>query len=343
MRKDFIVIGAGQAGLAAGYHLQRAGADFLIVDGAASVGGAWPAYYDSLELFSPVRYSALPGLAMPGEPYAYPRRDDVTRYLRDYARYFDLPVKLGTKIAGVERSQAAFILRTVEGEPLVTRRLIVATGAFGAPVIPQIAGSAEFAGQIIHSAGYRNPEPFAGQRVIVIGAGNSAVQIAVELAAHANVTLAVRDKVRFLPQKVLGKDVHWWFDKLRLNRRNLFSDHGVPVIDDGRYRAALSADHPQVRTMFKRFTSSGVLWSDGESEPIDQVICATGFRSSLDFLANTGALDHEGNALHRKGISAVVPGLGFVGLSGQNGFASATLRGVGRDARDVVSQLMPNG
>jgi len=339
-RADFIVIGAGQAGLAAGYYLQRSGAEFLILDAAAEVGGSWPRYYDSLELFSPVRYSALPGLAMAGAPMAYPRRDEVVRYLHDYAAHFALPVRLNTRIVAVERSDAAFVLRAERGDPWVSRNLIVATGAFGAPFMPQLDGQAQFWGRILHSADYRNPDPFRGQRVIVVGAGNSAVQIAAELAGHADVTLAVRDKVRFLSQKVLGKDVHWWFDKLRLNGTNLFSDHGVPVIDDGRYRAALAANRPPTRSMFKAFTPDGVQWADGEDEQIDQVVFATGFKANLGLLSEMGALDWDGRPLHRKGISTTVPGLGYVGLSGQSGFASATLRGSGDDAKYVIEHMM---
>lgn len=339
-RTDFIVIGAGQAGLAAGHYLQKAGADFLIVDGAAEVGGSWPRYYDSLELFSPFRYSALPGLPMPGAPMAYPRRDEVVRYLHDYAANFDLPVRLNTRVTAVERSDAAFILRAEQDDPLVARNLIVATGAFGAPIIPQLDGQEQFGGKVLHSADYRNPGPFRGQRVIVVGAGNSAVQIAVELADHADVTLAVRDKVRFLSQKVLGKDVHWWFDKLRLNRTNLFSDHGVPVIDDGRYRAALAANRPPTRAMFTAFTPDGVQWADGEHEAIDQVIFATGFKADLGLLSEMGALGWDGRPLHHKGISTTVRGLGYVGLSGQSGFASATLRGTGGDAEYVIKCLL---
>lgn len=337
---EFIVVGAGQAGLAAGYYLKQAGAEFLIVDGAHQVGGSWPRYYDSLQLFSPFRYSQLPGLPISGDPDAYPRRDDIVRYLQHYAAIHALPIRLGSRIETVEHIAGGFLLRKADGEQLVARKLIVATGAFGAPHIPPIEGRSSFSGAILHSSDYRRPRPFCGQRVVVVGAGNSAVHIAVELTEEARVTLAVRDRIKFLPQKFFGKDVHWWFDKLRLNRRNLFSDHGVPVIDDGRLRRSIDEGQPQTRPMFRAFSGEGVIWPDGSREEVDQVIFATGFRAALGFLRGTGALAPDDHPFHAKGVSTTVSGLGFVGLSGQSGFASATLRGAGPDARHVVGQLL---
>jgi putative flavoprotein involved in K+ transport len=271
---------------------------------------------------------------------AYPKRDDVVRYLRDYAAFFSLPVKLGVRTEAVDASGAGFLLRQSDGSRVFARKLIVATGAFGAPVVPQIEGASGFAGRILHSSEYLTPAPFEGQRVVVVGAGNSAVQIAAELAALADVTLAVRSRIRYLPQRILGKDVHWWFDKLRLNQMNLFSDHGVPVIDDGRYRRAIREGRPGVRPMFERFQGDGIVWSDGEHERVDQVIFATGFRAAMGFLKNSGALMPDGRPFHSRGVSTRLRGLGFVGLSGQTGFASATLRGAGPDARHVVNRLL---
>lgn len=336
---DFLVIGAGQAGLAAGRRLQRSCSDFLLVDAAPSVGGSWRHYYDSLELFSPVRYSSLPDLAMPGAPYAYPQRDDVVDYLQRYANHFGFPVRLATRVAAVTRDAGGFSADIGGGQVIRARKLVVASGAFGTPHMPKIDGQAAYRGRIAHSSEYRNPDAYLGQRIIVVGAGNSAVQIAVELAGHADVTLAVRDKLRFLPQRVLGHDIHWWFDKLRLNGLNLFSDHGVPIVDDGRYKAALRANRPATRKMFRAFSVDGVVWPDGTTEGVDQVIFATGFRHAMDFLRPCGALDAKGQPLHRRGVSTTVPGLGYVGLSGQSGFASATLRGVGRDADYVIPRI----
>lgn len=336
---EVAVVGAGQAGLATGRRLQRAGLDFMLFDAGQDVGGSWPQYYDSLELFSPVRYSSLPDLPMPGPAFAYPKRDDVVAYLRRYRACFDLPVTLGIRVTAVHRHDDGFLLHDDAGGVIRARKLIAATGAFGAPNLPVLPGQSDYQGRIGHSSDYRNPREYLGRRIIVVGAGNSAVQIAVELARDADVTLAVRGRLRFLPQRVLGRDVHWWFDKLGLNGVNLFSDHGVPVVDDGRYKRALRAGTPSVRPMFDAFTPDGVIWPDGSSERIDDVIFATGFRHALTFLGPSGALDAAGRPLHRRGVSTSVRGLGYVGLSGQSGFASATLRGVGRDADHVVTRM----
>lgn len=339
---QFIVIGGGQAGLAAGRELAARGVSFSILDQRDAAGGSWPSYYDSLVLFSPVRYSSLPGLAMPGDPWRYPSREEVVSYLRSYRTHFELPVETGVSVASVTYKNACYKVVSRDGVVRTATGLIVATGSFGTPAVPTLPDQSEFEGVIIHSASYRNPQPYIGKRTVVVGAGNSAVQIATELAGHADVTLAVRNKVRFLPQRVLGRDLHWWFDKLDLNRRNLFSDHGAPVIDDGTYRSALRRNAPRVRAMFKRFTSNGVIWDDGSHQPIDLVIFATGFRQSFDYLKGSGALNGNGAPLHRRGVSTALPRLGYVGMSGQNGFASATLRGAGPDAKSVMTAIVGN-
>jgi putative flavoprotein involved in K+ transport len=181
---------------------------------------------------------------------------------------------------------------------------------------------------------YRNPDAFRDRRVIVVGGGNSAVQIAVELAGCARVTLATRQPVRFMPQRVLGRDIHFWLGITGLDRCRWWSDQSAPVMDCGQYREALASDRPPQRRLFLRYTADGVVWPDGTSEPVEDVIFATGYRTEYPFLkALACALPH------RRGVSLGIPGLYFVGLSGQTGLASATLRGVGRDAAEVVRAL----
>ncbi|HET9221072.1 MAG TPA: NAD(P)-binding domain-containing protein, partial [Roseiflexaceae bacterium] len=340
---DTIVIGAGQAGLAAGYVLRRAGMDFLVLDGESQPGGSWPHYYDSLTLFSPASRSSLPGMRFPGDPDHYPARDEVTTYLRQYAAHFQLPIITNARVVRVEQQAEGFRVITQQGAIYHGRSAIAATGAFHRPYTPQLPGQDSFQGQMLHSATYRNHTPFQGQRIVVVGAGNSAIQIAVELAQVAHVTLSTRQPIRFRPQRLLGRDIHHWARLLGLDRLPLgpwlAGKMMQGVLDTGVYQAAVAAGQPDRRPMFLCFTPSGVVWADGVEEPIDAVIYATGYRPNLDYLSPLGALDAAGQALHRRGVSTMVPRLGYVGLHNQWTYASATLRGVGPDAAYVVRMI----
>ncbi|HMQ35079.1 MAG TPA: NAD(P)-binding domain-containing protein [Chloroflexaceae bacterium] len=347
---ETIVIGAGQSGLAAGYHLQRGDVPFLILEASDEPGGSWPHYYDSLRLFSPARFSSLPGLPFPREPERYPARDEVIAYLRGYAAHFQLPVITGVKVEMVSREGERFHIRTADGRSFQAQSVIAATGAFHRPFTPQLPGQEQFRGRVLHSFAYRTPAPFAGQRVVVVGGGNSAVQIAAELAKVARVSLAVREPVRFVTQRPYGRDVHWWWSLLRFDTSPLESlqarlfarlaeGKGPRVLDAGVYRQALAAGEPDARELFSSFTKNGVLWADGQEEAVDTVIFATGYQPNLDYLAPLGALDDQGQPKHRHGVSTSVSGLGFVGLSNQRTFASAALRGVGPDAAVVLRAL----
>jgi putative flavoprotein involved in K+ transport len=340
---DTIVIGGGQAGLAAGYYLRRAALSFTILEAGARPTGSWPQYYDSLTLFSPARYSSLPGLPFPGPPGHYPARDEVVAYLAAYATHFQLPVATNTRVETVERIGDRFRIVASSGERYVARTVIAATGSFHRPYIPRLPGQAAFGGHILHSSAYRNPDPFGDRRVVVVGAGNSAVQIAVELARYADVTLATRKPLRYMNQRILGRDLHFWLwltciERLPLGRWSPLREAN-PVLDTGVYRAALAAGRPDRCPMFSAFHPDGVVWADGDGETVDVVLFATGYRPNLDYLKPIGAVDSTGHARQRGGVSLVTPGLYYVGLAAQRTFASATLRGVGADAAFVVDRV----
>ena len=335
-----VVIGAGQAGLATGRMLQRAGIDFMILEAGQRAAGSWPAYYDSLTLFSPTAHSSLPDRAMPGDADAYPGRDAVVAYLEDYAAHFSLPIRFGARVASVTCGDgAALDVRLENGSTLAASAVVAATGTFGAPYLPSIEGADRFSGKILHSVSYQRPADFAGQRVIVVGAANSAVQIAVELARHARATLATREAVRYVPQRVLGRDVHFWFKWTGIDATNIFSDQGTPVLDDGRYRLAIDEGRPERRPMFVAMTEEGVIWADGREEAVDVIIFATGFRPDLPFLAEGTAFDERGRLRQRRAASTAIDGLYFVGQPGLTRYASGALRGVGHDAANVVRQI----
>lgn len=336
---DTIVIGAGQAGLATGYHLQRAGLRFLILEADAEPGGSWPHFYDSLSLNSTARYSSLPDLPFPGQPDRYPRRDEAVAYLRSYAAHFALPIVTGARVLKIERSGRLFRVITTDKGCFSARTVVAATGFFGRPNMPDLPGQGQYRGQVLHAAEYRRPEPFHRQRVVVVGGGNAAVQIGVELAQVARVTLATRHPIRYLPQRVLGQDIHFWLKFSGLDRTQWLDEQSLPVFDTGKYHAAIAAGRPDQRPIFERFSADGVIWSDGRYEKVDAVIFATGYRPHLPFLTELGALDETGGPQHRQGESTTVPGLYYVGLPRQRTVASATLRGVGADARIVANHL----
>jgi len=343
MQWDCIVIGAGQSGLSAGYYLKQTGLKFTLLDRHNQPGGSWQDYFKSLTLLSPARYAALPGMDFPSDPDHYPTRDEVIAYLRRYADLFNLPIIPSTVVQRVERSTEGFRVHT-NNDIYATKTVIAASGAFNTPYYPSILGSEEFRGKILHGYNYEDTTHYASQRIVVVGAGESAIQIAVELAQVADVTLATRRPLRFMPQRILGLDIHFFLHGTRYDTLplGLWTElKGTKrIIEKGNYQKALKAGNPRQMTMFESFTKDGVIWASGNRESVDTVIFATGYRPGLDYLAGLhGALDEHGYPCHRGGISTAVSGLFYTGLFGQRSHASATLRGVGNDAHYIVSKL----
>lgn len=342
---DAIVIGAGQSGLAAAAALQAAGLQPVVLEAGHEPVGSWPRYYDSLRLFSPARYSAIPGHPFPGDPERYPHRDEVIDYLRRYAAGLDLDIQLHQRVRHVQQTaetEAGFAART-DTQTLHSPIVIAATGGFGNPHLTQLPGADSFTGAVLHASSYRRPEPFTGQRIIVVGAGNSAVQIAVELAEHAEVTLATRAPITYAPYRLLGRDIHFWSTTLGIDHlpigHLLTTPPRVPVIDTGGYRTAIGTGKVARTPMFSRLDEDTVIWPDRSPERVDTIILATGYRPDLGYLASLGALDHTGRPRHRRGLSCTHPGLAYVGLEWQRSLASATLRGATRDAHHTVNHL----
>src|SRR5690625_3639336 len=342
-RGRLLIVGGGQSGLAAARTGRVRGWEPVVLEAGPEPVGSWPRYYDSLRLFSPRRFSAFPGQPFPGDPDGYPGRDEVTDYLRSYAGRLDAELRTEARVVDVTAHGPSFAVDLADGSSLEGDALIAASGSFTNPHLPTIPGQEAYQGRVLHVADYRSPEEFAGQRVVVVGAGNSAVQVAHELADHAQTSLAVRDRVRFAPQVIAGRDLHWW---LLLTRAHLLPPSvltriitGTPVIDTGKYRAALEAAHPDQRPRFAEYVPDGVVWPDGSRERVDSVVFATGYRPHLPYLASLGVLDEAGAPRHNRGVATVRPGLAFLGLELQRSFSSNTLRGVHRDARYVVEAL----
>jgi putative flavoprotein involved in K+ transport len=338
--EDVVVVGGGQSGLAAASALRAAGLAPIVLEAGTEPVGSWPHYYDSLKLFSPAAYSGFPGFPFRGDPERYPHRSEVVDYLREYAAMLDADIRTGCRVVSVASARdGGFWIETDACESIHAAGLVAATGSFGSPHRPVLRGQGTFTGRVLHVAGYRRPQPYAGQRVVVVGAGDSAVQVGYDLAEVANVTIASRRPIAFLPQRIDGRDVHYWL------KRTGFDDlppewlaQLIPdtlVTDTGRYRAALESGRPDRRPMFTALESEHVVWSDGTREVVDTIILATGYRPHLDYLRALEALT-DGLPRHVGGISTTHPGLGYVGIEYQRSYASNTLRGVHRDAEYIA-------
>ncbi|MGI3226124.1 flavin-containing monooxygenase [Streptomyces sp. GTA36] len=339
---DVAVIGGGQSGLATAQALRQRGIKPVVLEASDRAAGSWPRYYDSLTLFSPARYSSLPGMPFPGaDPDRYPHRDEVAAYLTAYAARLDADIRTGRRVTALRPADGGFEVELAGGGRLTARAVVAASGTFGHPHRPALPGLEGFTGTVLHAADYRGPEPFAGQRVVVVGAGNSAVQIAAELATVARVTLGSRAPVKLARQHIGGRDLHFWLKRTGLDIAPLGRLLRTPptqlVIDDGRYRAALAQGAPDRRELFTGIDGTKALWPDGTREEADAIILATGYRPDLPYLTGLdGALDAAGQPRHRDGASLTHPGLAFVGLEWQRSLSSNSLRGVGRDADRVV-------
>jgi putative flavoprotein involved in K+ transport len=342
-----LIVGGGQSGLAAARTARDAGWVPVVLEAGDEPTGSWASYYDSLQLFSPSEYSGFPGYAFPGQPGRYPTRDEVVDFLRGYATWLGVEIRTRSTVTHVTAeggvAGAEYAAHLEDGSSVEGAALVAASGSFANPYLPDIPERPEFAGEVKHVADYRSPAPYAGKRVVVVGAGNSAVQVGYELTEVADTTLAVRSPVRFMPQVRAGRDLHYWLDKLQLDLlppavlSRLIK--GTPVLDTGIYRAAIDGGLLPQRPMFTAFTGDGVVWAEGTRERVDAVIFATGYRPHVPYLRGLGALGPGGAPLHECGVSTTHAGLGYVGLEFQRSFSSNTLRGVHRDASYVIAAL----
>lgn len=342
---DVVVVGGGQAGLAAGYFLRRSGLSFVMLDDGAAPGGAWRHGWDSLTLFSPAEINSLPGWPMPaGSGAAYPTRDEVIAYLAAYESRYALPVRRPVQVAAVQATEAGLRVEARDGSTWLARAVISATGSWSQPFIPDIPGREDFAGRQIHSARYRRPEDFAGLSVLVVGGGNSGAQILAELSRHAARTLWVTEREpAFLPEDVDGRvlfaraTARWQAERAGRPAPAPQGGFGdivmVPPVREARARGVLSAVRP-----FARLEADAAVWPDGRRFVAQAIIWCTGFRPALDHLRALGVVEPDGRVrVGPAGRSLLEPRLWLLGYGEWTGYASATLAGITRAAREAVA------
>ncbi|WP_137988488.1 ArsO family NAD(P)H-dependent flavin-containing monooxygenase [Streptomyces vilmorinianum] len=341
---DVVVIGGGQSGLAAGYHLRRLGLDFVILDAQLTPGGAWRHTWDSLHLFSPAAYSSLPGRLMPPQPgETYPDAAHVVSYLSDYEQRYDLPVHRPVRVTGVHRDGELLRVETDSGT-WRTQAVVSATGTWSRPFVPAVPGRTEFWGAQLDTVEYRSPSDFTGRKVIVVGGGNSGAQIAADLAYGSDLTWVTLREPRYLADDIDGRAL---FDHATARRRALDDGRtdtgGVASLGDivavPPVRAARDAGLLKAQPMFDRLTPTGVAWSDGLTAEADAIIWCTGFRPALSHLAPLGLRGLRGHIPTTGTRATGEPRLHLLGYGDWTGPASATLIGVGRPARDAARQI----
>jgi cation diffusion facilitator CzcD-associated flavoprotein CzcO len=342
---DVVVIGGGQAGLAAGYYLRRAGHRFVILDDQSAPGGAWPHTWASLTLFSPAQFSSLPGWPMPNWPNGFPPGSHVVGYLRAYEQRYQLPVHRPVRVHSVTRDGSHLLVSTTAGQ-WRARGVISATGTWSQPFWPIYPGARTFGGQQLHTVGYRDATPFAGKHVVVVGGGNSAAQLVAEISETTTTTWVTNTPPRFLPDEVDGRAL---FDLATRRAADIAAgrpDTGgttalgdivmVPPVLAARERGVLHAV-----PMFEGLTTGGVYWPDHEQRA-DVIVWATGFRPALAHLRPLHLREPDG-AIAVDGTRAVKePALHLLGYGDWTGPGSATLIGVGRTARAAVEVLSAN-
>jgi putative flavoprotein involved in K+ transport len=338
---DVIVIGGGQAGLALAWHLAQRGLRFVVLEASGQLGQSWRTRWDSVRLFSPAQYDALPGMAFPAPADTYPGKEAVADFLRDYAKAFDLPVRLGRRVTALSRVGDAFEVGTGE-EVLRAGHVVVATGPFQVPFTPDAAGGFEASVTQIHSADYRNPQSLPAGPVLVVGAGNSGLQIAEELAATRPVDVAAGEKVPMLPQRLLGRDLFWWLTRLRFMRVNTSTRLGRRLQARGEFvigtnRRRLRRAGVRFRPRLVNARGRSATFADGGSLDVGVVVWATGYRPDYSWISIPG-VTADGRVMHRRGVTDV-PGLYFLGLSWQYTRGSALLGFVGDDAAYVAEQI----
>jgi cation diffusion facilitator CzcD-associated flavoprotein CzcO len=364
-----VIIGAGPAGLACAAELRRRRISAVVLEQGGAIGTSWRGRYDRLRLNSSRWFSALPGARFQRGTGIFPSRDEMVGYLEDYAKRRDIDVRLRTRVERVEPDGAGWLLRTSEGD-MGAAQVIVAAGYANSPFVPEWPGRDRFGGPLLHVGAYRNPEPFRGREVLVVGAGCSGMEVAYDLAdgGAARVRMAVRTPPNILVRNPIGPGLARIIMRLGTRRADRImhavirrevgdlTEYGLPAPEEGvasrlkRLGVAPSiVDHEMLAAIKDRrievvagvdsFDEAGVTLADGTRIEPDAVIAATGYRRALDpVVGHLGVLDEQGTPRARAGAPAA-PGLRFIGyvpFPAQLGYIAGEAR---RAAKAIAREL----
>jgi putative flavoprotein involved in K+ transport len=346
---DTVVIGGGQAGLAAGYYLSRQKRDFVILDAHGRTGDSWRKRWDSLRLFTPTGFNHLPGMPFLKSSDRFPTKDEMANYLESYVAHFQLPMLLNTKVDELARDGDRFLITssTLHWE---ANHVIVATGAYSTPRVPAFASQLDPAINQLHSMDYRNPSQLRDGAVPVVGAGNSGVEIALDLAPQHSVWLAGRD-TGFIPVN-FGKfsyELGVVLFRVLMQRLTVDTPLGRWMVQRAR---KFSGGHPVVGVTSEDLLEAGIqrvprvtgisrgrpILKDGRVLDVANIIWATGFVRDYRWI-KLPVFDSNGNPIHHRGVVQGEPGLYFTGLPSQSSLLSGLVAGAGADAKYIAKQI----
>ena len=324
-----LIIGAGPAGLAMAGRLRKANVPFEILEQSQKVGNAWHNHYDRLHLHTVKQWSHLPHLPFPEDYPLYVPRQKLTEYFADYAMHFDIRPHFGQQVSSIKRIEnGGWQVGTQSGENYIAQRVIVATGVNRVPHVPTWPGQADFKGEISHSVNYKNPAPYQGKKVLVVGMGNTGAEVALDLCEKGVETyISVRNPISVVPRDLNGRPVQvtskqlaklplglgdWLGTQIRKLYFGDLSKYGLasskmhpavqlretgktPIVDIGTIQA-IKDGKIKVMKDVDHFTSAGVIFKDGQHLDLDAVILATGYKAKVeDFLERgTEVLDKYG-------------------------------------------------
>jgi putative flavoprotein involved in K+ transport len=346
---DTIVIGGGQAGLSTGYFLKQHGRDFVILDASERIGDSWRRRWDTLRLFTPARYDGLVGMPFPAPAHTFPTKDEMADYLEAYATRFELPVRTGVRVDCLTKQGGRFVV-TAGSQRFEAENVVVAMANFQSPRVPPFGGELDPSIVQLHSSEYRNPSQLREGGVLIVGAGNSGSEIALEVARTHPTWLSGRD-TGHVPFRIEGTAARLVL--IRLVLRGLF--HRVLTVKTPMGRKVrpkvLSQGGPLIRVKPKDLSAAGVervprmagardglpVLQDGRILDVENVIWCTGFHPGFSWI-DLPVLGAE-EPMHKRGVVASEPGLYFVGLTFLYAFSSTMIHGIERDAEHVVQTI----
>jgi putative flavoprotein involved in K+ transport len=346
---EVVVIGGGQAGLSVGYHLQQQGRNFVVLDTNERIGNAWRKRWDSLRLFTPARYDGLPGMPFPASSHIYPTKDEMADYLGSYAARFGLPVRTAVKVDGLSRRDGRFVVMSGDLR-FEAENVVVATGGYHGPKVPTFAPELDPDILQLHSSEYRRPAQLREGGVLVVGAGNSGAEIALDVSRSHRVYLSGRHPGSEPTRSGSVADrlvtpIIWFFFSHVLTVNTPFGrkaaaqlrNHGLPL---ARVRPAdlLAAGVERIHARTVAARDGLPLLDDGRVLDVTNVIWCTGYRPDFAWI-DLPIFDDDGEPAHERGVIATVPGLYFVGLFFLSAATSSLVGGVGRDAAHIADQI----